>query len=273
MGGRALPGTSERGGPDDGARMRAILGPCRVLRSATDATLDALARARASTLRVYAAEEFVFRAGSPSDGMYVVADGLIAARLVTPGGAIVDVTAAGPGELIGYLELFDGAVRDVDGVALRRSTLAVVPFGAARAAIGTGAGLVTALATDLVAIVREFDATTLRRTFSPLPARLATLLLDLAREDLTDGSEPRPGWRLVLLGGPQTQLAQRLGVARQTLNRSLPDLAGRGLLELRPGGRSVVIDMVRLAAFARDHAANPRTSGPPSAVPDVRGVD
>ena len=51
--------------------------------------------------------------------MYAVVEGSVAARLATPGGGIVDVATAGPGELIGYLELFDGARRAGNTLAVR----------------------------------------------------------------------------------------------------------------------------------------------------------
>jgi CRP-like cAMP-binding protein len=73
----------------------------------------------------------------------------------------------------------------------------------------------------------------------PVDRRVAALLLELtAGRDVVD------------FGGPQTLLAQRLGIARQTLNTALRGLADRGLLTVQPCGRRVTVDRVALAAFA-----------------------
>ncbi|MDT7742555.1 MAG: hypothetical protein QOE59_1633 [Actinomycetota bacterium] len=58
--------------------------------------------------------------------------------------------------------------------------------------------------------------------------------------------------------------SRNLGRARQTLNRSLRDLAERDLaergpVEPRPVGRAVVADTVGPATFAREQADGPRS--------------
>jgi hypothetical protein len=45
----------------------------------------------------------------------------------------------------------------------------------------------------------------------------------------------------VLLDGPQLLLAQRLGVARQTLSRALHRLAASDLVRIDPSGRAITI--------------------------------
>lgn len=49
-------------------------------------------------------------------------------------------------------------------------------------------------------------------------------------------------------GAPQTLLARRLGVARQTVNTALRSLADRGLPVVHPGGRAATIDRAALVA-------------------------
>ena len=95
-----------------------------------------------------------------------------------------------------------------------------------------------ALARDMARIVREHTATGSRARRSTPSARLARFLLAAA------GADGR-----VRLEGPQVLLAQRLGVARQTLSRSLHRLATDGLVAVEPSGRVVtILDRRGLAA-------------------------
>jgi CRP-like cAMP-binding protein len=145
---------------------------------------------------------------------------------------------AAEGHAFGYFEVLRPGPRTEDAVAVRDSTVVVVPAAAALRALRTSPDTLLALARDLVRIVglQNRARSGLRR---PVDRRVATLLLELAA-----------GRDLVDFGGPQTLLAQRLGIARQTLNTALRGLADRGLLTVQPGGRSVTVDRAALAAFA-----------------------
>ena len=93
-------------------------------------------------------------------------------------------------------------------------------------------------------IARQQNRAVVERVFHPVTRRVATLLLELEhRDDHID------------LGGPQVLLAQRLGVARHTLNTALRSLADRGLLVVHPGGRALTVDRAALAAYASDASA------------------
>lgn len=93
---------------------------------------------------------------------------------------------------------------------------------------------------DLLLIVRQQKRATGDKHFETVPVRLAGLLLELA---------DRHG--RVVLDGPQTLLAHRLGTARQTLSRLLRSLTAEGLIEVDEGGRGfTILDSARLAALA-----------------------
>ena len=189
-------------------------------------------------LRTLATDEAVYRAGDPGDAMFVVASGKIAARLHSPDGDAVDVTAVRVGALFGYLELFDGGRRSADAIAVAPSRVAVIPAAAAVRLFSASPELVLALARDMARIVREHTETLHEQAFYPAHARLARYLLAAAEDD-----------GCVRLEGPQVLLAQRLGIARQTLSRSLHRLATDGLVGVEPSGRLVkILDRRGLAA-------------------------
>jgi CRP/FNR family transcriptional regulator, cyclic AMP receptor protein len=215
--------------------VRDVLRACPQLDGLDAAAVGALARA--SILRRYAAGEPVFLEGAPGDAMFVLHRGAVVARLTSVAGDVIDLGVAAEGHAFGYFEVVRPGPRTEDAVAVRDSTVVVVPAAAALRALRSSPDTLLALARDLVRIVslQNHARSGLRR---PVDRRVAALLLELATGDLVD------------FGGPQTLLAQRLGVARQTLNTALRGLADRGLLTVRPGGRSVTVDRAALAAFA-----------------------
>lgn len=218
------------------SRVRSALGSCALLAEVPPAVLDGLVDR--SCLRALAVGEALFRTGDVMESMFVIVSGRVAARLITQQGDVIDMALAGPSELIGYLQVFDGSVRDCDAVAVQPTTVVVIPARAAAEMLQASPATLRVLAADVVRIVR-LQGEAAARVFDSAPVRLARLLLDIAGEgDRAD------------FDGPQALLAQRIGVTRQTLNRALRTLAEHGLVTLAPGGRAATLDRVRLAAFA-----------------------
>ncbi|MHC1558688.1 Crp/Fnr family transcriptional regulator [Actinomycetospora sp. C-140] len=219
------------------AGVRAALAACPQLQGLEPAALGALADAAVG--RRYAAGEAVFRTGDAGDAMFVLLRGSVVSRAVSPGGDVVDVGVAAEGHAFGYFEVLRPGPRTEDAVAVRDTTVLAVPAGPAIRALRTSPDTLLALLSDLVRIVRLQNRATLGRAFLPVTRRLADLLLELAG----------PGGH-VDFGGSQTLLAQRLGIARQTLNTALRTLAERRLLVVHPGGRAATIDRPALLAYA-----------------------
>ncbi|MCD2190768.1 Crp/Fnr family transcriptional regulator [Actinomycetospora soli] len=194
--------------------------------------------ARAAFLRHYRAGEAVFREGGPGDALFVLLRGSVVARLGSVDGDVIDLGAALEGHAFGYFEVLCPGPRTEDAVAVRASTVLVVPAAPALRALRGSPDTLLALAQDLVRIVglqnRARSGLRLR-----VDQRVAALLLELAA-----------GADVVDLDGPQALLAQRLGIARQTLNAALRDLAGRDLLTVHPGGRRMSLDRDGLARHA-----------------------
>jgi CRP/FNR family transcriptional regulator, cyclic AMP receptor protein len=229
----AMQSTPMSSSPD---AVRSALAACTPLADLPPEVVDTTAER--VWLRTLAVDEAVYRAGDPGDAMFVVASGTIAARLQSPDGDAVDLTAVRAGVLFGYLELFDGCPRAADAVAVAPSRVVVIPAAAAVRLFSSSPELVLALARDMARIVREHTAMVHEHAFYPAHARLARFLLAAAGAD-----------GCVRLEGPQVLLAQRLGIARQTLSRSLHRLATEGLVGVEPSGRVVtILDRRGLAA-------------------------
>lgn len=217
-------------------RIQDVLGRCPQLRELGPGSTRAIAGA--STLRRYGAGEPVFLEGGPGDAMFVLCRGAVVARLHCATGEVIDLGGAVEGHAFGYFEILRPAPRTEDAVAVRDSTVLVIPAAAALRALRTSPDTLLALARDLVRIVglQNRARCDLRRRADQ---RVAALLLELAA-----------GCDVVDLGGPQSLLAQRLGIARQSLNTALRGLAARELLVLHPGGRRMTLHRAALAAYA-----------------------
>ncbi len=83
----------------------------------------------------------------------------------------------------------------------------------------------------------ELEAQLINTTFKGTPARLATLLLQLAHSSEKNNCE------LVITGVSQEELAERLGVYRETVSLALRDLKDAGTIEL--GRKHITICQVR----------------------------
>ena len=220
-----------------GRGVRSTLRACPQLRSLAPDALDALARA--AVIRRYGAGEAVFRAGAAGDSMFVLLRGAVVSRVTSPAGDVVDLGVAAVGHAFGYFEMVDPGPRTEDAIAIRDSVVLVLPAAAALRALRASPETLLALAGDLVRIVRQSNRARAGRSFHPVPRRVAALLLELEHHgDRVD------------FGGSQTLLAQRLGIARQTLNAALRSLADRGLIAMHPGGRGATLDRPALTAYA-----------------------
>jgi CRP-like cAMP-binding protein len=176
--------------------------------------------------------------------MYFVERGRIASRVRSGSGQVLDVGFAGPGELFGYFEAFDGGPRDSDAVALETSVLVRVPHPVGRRLLSSGTEPLIGVVDDLLRIVRIQNRDAIERHAHPVSMRLAALLLHLA-----------DGTGRVVLDGAQTLLAHRIGTTRQSLSRSLHRMAADGLIRVDDGGRRIaILDRDRLRAQSQPTA-------------------
>jgi CRP-like cAMP-binding protein len=227
--------------------VRAALAACAPLAAVSSSVMDTTAER--VWMRTLSPDEAVYRAGDPGDAMFVVASGTIAVRLQSPDGDAVDMASVRDSGLFGHLELFDGGLRSTDAVAVAASRVVVIGASAAAQLLASSPDLVLALARDMARIVRNQVDARHEQAFYPVSARLARFLLAAA------DSEGH-----LRLEGPQALLAQRLGVARQTVSRALHDLVIQGSVTVDPSGRAVrIIDRPGLAVVAQLRTRRGRT--------------
>jgi CRP/FNR family cyclic AMP-dependent transcriptional regulator len=206
---------------------------------------DSEALSREFTAQRVVRGEIIFEEGQTGDNVYVVLSGLVKLGCHGDDGRQVLVDLIGPAGEFGELSVFDPGPRATTATAARRGQLAFIPG----AVLAEWAGGHPQMALQLLGVL----ARRLRRTnnfvgdyvLTDAKVRIAKQLLDLARRF---GTVERS--RLYVRHGlTQDELAQLVGISRETLNRVLANFAARGWLYL--DGRTIVISnserIVRLA--------------------------
>lgn len=171
--------------------------------------------------------QVLFTEGEPCDALYVVESGRVKVSVTSPHGDELVLAVVGPGGSLGELAVVDGAPRSAGAEALEDTTLVCLPRDAVLLLLRSSPEAALALATDLAAILRRLTTSASDLVFLDLPRRLAKLLV-------TESVE----------GMAQAQVAARLGVGRQSLNKALSRFADRGW-----------VDVERAAVVVRDRAA------------------
>jgi CRP-like cAMP-binding protein len=177
----------------------------------------------------------------------VVVDGAVIVPTVCPSSERSAVEVLGPGDAFGFEPLgpppLPGAGR-VSGQPIHRqpaapvrSSVLSVPRAVATRAFADRGGASEALFDLAVAHARRVEGRLIRALTLPLAERLHAELVELSN---TCGS-PVPQGRQIDIPLTQDLMAELMGAARESVNRALRTLAGRGLVE-HAGRRYVVRD-------------------------------
>ena len=176
----------------------------------------------------------IFSKGDPGNGLMGVIAGTVKISVSSAEGQEAVLNVIHEGEIFGEVALLDGRPRTADAVAMSECELMVMdrrdflPFLKAE----------PEMAIQLIEVLCE----RLRRTseqiedvmFLPLPARLAKLLLRLAREQ-HEGA--LLGQRLAIT---QREISKMIGISRESTNKQLRDWARRKWIGLGRGCVTII---------------------------------
>jgi CRP/FNR family cyclic AMP-dependent transcriptional regulator len=161
--------------------------------------------------------------GDPGDSAYLVMEGELEVRTVSPDGRLVRLAALGRGEIAGEMAVLDGAERSADMVAARNTRLLKVARGA----------LIEALVAEPLAAIGLIEALTrrLRATDLALEA-LHTLDLGGRLANLLIAEAGMQG----LVSLTQGEMAHRIGASREKVNLQLGRWRTDGLVSVSKAG-------------------------------------
>ncbi len=183
-----------------------------------------------ASLRRLGPGEVLFTRGDAFDGLYCVAEGTVQIHAVGESGKEALLGRLEAGTWFGEICLFDGLERTHDARSIGASTLLHVPRAALERRLAAHPAWWREFGRLLAIKTRQTFRYVEEAQLLPPTARTARRLAAIARGygNLPNRQEPTPQSVRI----PQEQLAQMLGLSRQTVNHALRELESRGLLRL-----------------------------------------
>lgn len=192
-----------------------------------------LAAVRAGLRRAYAPGQAICRQGDLGEHLYAVLEGLVKVVFTSERGDEMVLNIMGPEETFGELALLDGSPRSASVIALKHTSIFVLPRTRLLELMSRNPALADEFLKLIGKLVRKLTEQAGDLAFLDLGGRLAKVLLQLSeRKDHVHG---------ILLGRGLTQsdLAGMIGATRPAVNRALKSFVARGLISVE--GRTIVI--------------------------------
>jgi CRP/FNR family transcriptional regulator len=206
------------------------------------ATLAARARPRRCAPREAIVEQDV-----PAGAVYIIDRGRAVVSVMAPDGRAITIRELGPGEIIGEVSLLDGGPPSATVTAITRTELIAIDHASFRELLDQRPRIAVELLPLLASRLRRLTNWADDLAGLPLPARLAKCLLALAAEH---GQPVGPKRLRIAQKLSQQDLARRLGVTRESVNKHLRRLERDGVVE-QESGYLVLTDIGRLQGEAR----------------------
>jgi len=169
--------------------------------------------------------EVLFRQTDPADSAYFVHSGSIAIYLATYDGRELVINKMYPVECFGELSLITNQPRSTGAAAREDSRVIVIPSGAFMAGMEQEPELMRRILESTAHRLRLSSERESALAFKSAPARIARVLL------LLDRQTARAGTVYIT----QDELAQYVGVARQTVAKTISDWREEGLVVTNRG--------------------------------------
>lgn len=166
--------------------------------------------------RALAADEVLFMADDPGDGLYRLDEGLLKVSIASASGAERILAILGPGSIVGDLAIIDGLPRSATVTALRDCKLRFLSRAAFEKFAAAEPVIYKYLLTVMAARLRDTDAIVAAGSFLPLKGRVARALIDLAH---AFGNDVGGGRIVIRQKLSQTDLASMAGIARENVSR------------------------------------------------------
>jgi CRP/FNR family cyclic AMP-dependent transcriptional regulator len=202
---------------------------------------------RLSVPQRYDREQMIFGKGDPGNGLYAIVAGRVGIKTVSRFGKEIFLNILEAGEVLGEIALLDGKERTAGAVAMEPSELLFISRERFIPFLEQRPKLSTRLLEVLCARLRWTSDIIEDTIFRDVRARLARRLVRLSRVygDDTDGG------RRIRIKLSQENLGLMLGASRESVNKELVALQGRGILSYR-GGYITLRDIDALQELAEE---------------------
>jgi CRP/FNR family transcriptional regulator len=194
--------------------------------------------------RLVAAGEVIHPADSPADRVYFIDRGEV--RLYQPGpdGTVRLVEILGPGDWFGVAALAGSTTCEKSATAITTTAIAQIPVEQFLSVLEQDAKASVLFLCDLAKRLHAARSATSRFVFDDCERRILKTLIDFSR---TAAASPTTGDEVALRITHQ-QLAQAIGVARETVSLALTKLRRQNLVQT--GRNRLVFNPITLQKFA-----------------------
>lgn len=179
--------------------------------------------------------QHLFSKDDPSDAAFIILSGEVAIEILSEDGRCIRIASLGQADSFGEIGVLDGGVRTADARALSPAKLLMISKRKFNELFAMRPAFALSIVRELASKIRGTDNQLTELSFKSLRARLALLLLDLAKDE--DGAK--------VLRITQTELAERLSATREKVNVNLQNLKRVGSIAISRG-RILVVDEKRL---------------------------
>ena len=250
LNGTAGVNTEERA--QAGTELAAVLRSVRLFAQVPEEEL--LELARHAVAREISARGLLFRRGEPCRGLHVVLSGRLEVYTSSPDGREQVLHRIGAPQAETELPLFDGASYPASARAATPARVLFIPGDAVERLCLAHPEMLRTVVADLGRSIRRLTRLVEKVSLKDVRARVATALLEQAAAQ----GGPVEG-RAFSLAWSQEQMANALGVTRESVARGLARLRREGVIE--QSGRGVrILQLTEIAAIA-DGASGARVGG------------
>lgn len=166
----------------------------------------------------------IYAPDEPATELYVLREGDVALNLLSGDGRTLTVRVVKPGDIFGHAALLSDGTYDTFAQALRPTTVAAVRRGELEELMSTRPALSLALMDDLGQHSQTLSRRLSHVAFKSVPARLASMLLELAQPS---GREPTVAGRWT-----HQELADMINAYRETVTKVLNQFRTAQLIEM-----------------------------------------
>ncbi|MCG3190820.1 MAG: Crp/Fnr family transcriptional regulator [Thermoanaerobaculia bacterium] len=198
---------------------------------------DRNAVAQAAVLKTFKRGERIVTQGERGDSFFVIVKGRVAVSVLSPEGREVVLNNLAEGDFFGEMALLDDARRSASVTAVEKAELAVLTREAFFDLVRNNFMLTRALFASFSRRLRHANSTIEGLASLDVKGRLARYFRDLAT---TRGRRAGGDW-IVVVRPPQREIADTIGTSRETVSRTMTQLAKEALIV--PKGRVVYVKL------------------------------
>jgi len=182
----------------------------------------------------YAKGDVIFREGEPAERLFLVDTGRVKLSISSPSGQEMLIAVLGRGQIFGELEVIDRGSRAMDARAMEAAELYSFMSDVFWTMLENRPALARRLLELMARRLRRADQTSQDLVFFDAPTRLARRLLQLAEEHGEAAGSGQESIK-VTVRVTQEEMAQMIGVTRESANRLIASFSGRGWIEWNDG--------------------------------------